>query len=94
MSSPGTGIELDIKINQQSLQMYTRDNLNGTNLAKAGQQHANGMTTYKQYWRIVIEAQQWIDGTNNPQWDQSQVTDEPAVHLATYNFSVSVGSYS
>jgi hypothetical protein len=40
----------------------------------------------------VIEAQQWIDVTNNPQWEQDQsqiyrVSDEPAVHLATYNFS-------
>ncbi|KAG0652612.1 Galactose mutarotase [Hyphodiscus hymeniophilus] len=93
MSSPETGIKLDVKTNQQSLQIYTCDNLNGTIVAKAGQQHGNETTTYGQYGCIVIETQQWIDGINNPQWGQEQyqiyrVTEEPAVNLATYDFSI------
>ena len=93
MSSPETGIQLDVKTNQQSLQIYTCDNLNGTIVAKTDQQHGNETTTYGQFGCIVIETQQWIDGINNPQWGQDQyqiyrVTEEPAVNLATYDFSV------
>ena len=96
MSSPETGIQLDVQTNQQSLQIYTCDNLNGTIVAKADQQHGtNGSapTTYGQFGCVVIETQQWIDGINNPQWGQDlyqiyRVTEEPAVNLATFDFSV------
>jgi len=95
MSSNVTGIQLDIKTNQQNLQIYTCDNLNGTIPVKQSQQHAtNGSTTYvPQYGCIVIETQQWIDGINNPQWGQDQyqiytVDSEPAVVFAQYDFSI------
>lgn len=95
MSSDVTGIQLDIKTNQQNLQIYTCDNLNGTISVKQSQQHsANGSTTYvPQYGCVVIETQQWIDGINNPQWGQDQyqiytVDSEPAVVFAQYDFSI------
>jgi aldose 1-epimerase len=95
MSSNVTGIQLDIKTNQQSLQIYTCDNLNGTIPVKKSQQHStNGSTTYvPQYGCVVIETQQWIDGINNPQWGQDEyqiytVDSEPAVVFAQYDFSI------
>lgn len=98
MSSNVTGIQLDIRTNQHSLQIYTCDNLNGTIPVKKSQQHStNGSTTYvPQYGCVVIETQQWIDGINNPQWGQGQyqiytVDSEPAVVFAQYDFSI-IGS--
>ncbi|MCJ1460282.1 hypothetical protein MMC28_010661 [Mycoblastus sanguinarius] len=95
MSSNVTGIQLDIKTNQQNLQIYTCDNLNGTIPVKQSQQHStNGTTSYvPQYGCVVIETQQWIDGINNPQWGQDQyqiytVDSEPAVVFAQYDFSI------
>lgn len=95
MASSVTGIQLDIRTNQQSLQIYTCDNLNGTIPVKKSQQHStNGSTTYvPQYGCVVIETQQWIDGINNPQWGQDQyqiytVDSEPAVVFAQYDFSI------
>jgi aldose 1-epimerase len=93
LSSPETGIQLTLKTNQQSLQIYSCNNENGTIPAKQDQQHGNGTMTYEQYGCVVIETQQWIDGINNPQWGQDQyqiygVTDEPAVNFQTYDFSI------
>ena len=95
MSSNVTGIQLDIRTNQQNLQIYTCDNLNSTIPVKQSQQHAtNGSTTYvPKYGCVVIETQQWIGGINNPQWGQDQyqiytVDSEPAVVFAQYDFSI------
>ena len=94
MSSNSTGIQLDIYTNQQSLQIYTCDNLNGTIPVKESQQHVQGATTYvPQYGCVVIETQQWIDGINYPEWGQDQyqiytVETEPAVVWAQYDFSI------
>ncbi len=94
MASNSTGIQLDIYTNQQSLQIYTCDNLNGTIPVKQSQQHVQGKTTYvPKYGCIVIETQQWIDGINNPQWGQDQyqiytVDSEPAVVYAQYDFNI------
>ena len=95
MSSNATGIQLDIYTNQQSLQIYTCDNLNGTIAVKRSQQHnLPGNTTYvPQFGCVVIETQQWIDGVNYPEWGQDQyqiytVESQPAVVWAQYDFSI------
>ena len=95
MSSKVTGIQLDIKTNQQSLQIYTCDNMKGTIPVKKSQEHStNGSTTYvPKYGCIVIETQQWIDGINHPEWGQNQyqiytVGSEPAVVYAQHDFSI------
>ncbi|KAL8868561.1 MAG: hypothetical protein Q9174_004911 [Haloplaca sp. 1 TL-2023] len=49
MSSNATGIQLDIYTNQQSLQIYTCDNTNGTIPVKQSQQHADNTTNVEQY---------------------------------------------
>ena len=100
MSSNVTGIQLDIRTNQQNLQIYTCNNiaLMANIPVKQSQQHStNGsITTVPKYGCVVIETQQWIDGINNPQWGQDQyqiytVDSEPAVVFAQYDFSI-VGS--
>ncbi|CAF9914194.1 MAG: hypothetical protein ALECFALPRED_009492 [Alectoria fallacina] len=96
MYSNVTGIQLDVYTNQQSLQLYACDNLNGTIPVKMSQQHGNGTSYVPKYGCLVIETQQWIDGINNPQWGQDQYqiytpTTQPAVNYAQYEFSI-VGS--
>lgn len=100
MSSNVTGIQLDIYTNQQSLQIYTCDNIAKQYHipVKQSQQHGGGgsqgsNTTVPQYGCVVIETQQWIDGINNPQWGQQEyqvytVGSEPAVVFAQYKFSI------
>lgn len=96
MYSNVTGIQLDVYTNQQSLQLYACDNLNGTIPVKMSQQHGNSTSYVPKYGCLVIETQQWIDGINNPQWGQDQYqiytpTTQPAVNFAQYDFSI-VGS--
>ena len=100
LSSNVTGIQLDVRTNQQSLQIYTCNNiaLMANIPVKQSQQHStNGsITTVPKYGCVVIETQQWIDGINNPQWGQDQyqiytVDSEPAVVFAQYDFSI-IGS--
>ncbi|MCJ1473743.1 hypothetical protein MMC13_002394 [Lambiella insularis] len=93
MSSNDTGIQLDIKTNQQSLQIYSCNNMNGTIPVKASQQHGSSTTYVQKYGCVVIETQQWIDGINYPEWGQDQyqiytVDSEPAVVFAQYDFSI------
>ena len=96
MYSNVTGIQLDIYTNQQSLQLYACDNVNGTIPVKKSQQHGNDTSYVPKFGCLVIETQQWIDGINNPQWGQDQYqiytpTTQPAVNFAQYDFSI-VGS--
>ncbi len=96
MSSNVTGIQLDIKTNQQNLQIYTCDNIAQKYQipVKKSQQHSTkGNVTVPQYGCVVIETQQWIDGINHPEWGQDQyqiytVDSEPAIVFAQYDFSI------
>lgn len=49
LSSESTGIRMDIYTNQQSLQIYTCDNTNGTIPVKKSQQHGETTTYVEQY---------------------------------------------
>ncbi|KXT08322.1 hypothetical protein AC579_930 [Pseudocercospora musae] len=94
LSSPSTGIKLDIETDQGGLQIYTCVGQNGTIPVKRDQQHVKGQTTYvEKYGCIVIETQDWVGGINYPQWgrDEFQIfspTTEPAVNYAKFKFSV------
>lgn len=94
MSSPETGIQLDVRTNQQSIQLYTCDNTKGTIGVKPSQQHIPGQDTkVPQFGCIVIETQQWIDGINHPEWGQLQYQiytpeTQPAVNYAQFDFSI------
>ncbi|MCJ1235346.1 hypothetical protein MMC14_003314 [Varicellaria rhodocarpa] len=100
MASNATGIQMDIKTNQQSLQIYSCNGQNGSIPVKASQQHGPNTTYVEKYGCVVIETQQWIDGINYPEspnqrdllggQDQYQIYapgDEPAVVYAQYAFS-------
>ncbi|KAL9119129.1 MAG: hypothetical protein Q9187_004317 [Circinaria calcarea] len=92
LSSNVTGIQMDVYTNQQSLQIYSCGGMNGTIPVKQSQQHGSSTTYVEKYGCIVIEAQQWIDAINNPQWGQDQyeiytVGSQPAVVFARYDFS-------
>lgn len=92
LQSNKTGIKMEMKTNQQSLQIYSCDGQDGTIPVKRSQQHGNGTTYLEQYGCVVIEPQQWIDGINNLQWGQNEfqvygVDTQPAVNFALYEFS-------
>ena len=94
LSSSVTGITMDVKTNQQSLQIYTCNSQNGTIPVKQSQQHSQTMETFiEKYGCIVIESQQWIDGVNHPEWGQDLYQiytpqSEPAVLWANYEFGI------
>lgn len=94
ISSPVTGIQLDIKTNQQSVQTYTCNGMSGTIPVKQSQQHAKGKTTYvPKYGCFVVETQQWIDGINHPEWGQDEYQifspeTGPAVVWSQHDFSI------
>ncbi|KAI4108863.1 MAG: hypothetical protein LQ339_001981 [Xanthoria mediterranea] len=93
LRSNSTGIQMDVYTNQQSLQIYTCDNTNGTIPVKRSQQHTGDTTYVEKYGCVVIETQQWIDGINHPEWGQDEyqiytVDSEPAVVFAQYDFSI------
>ncbi|KAH8655896.1 aldose 1-epimerase [Xylariales sp. PMI_506] len=92
-SNPITGITMHLETNQQGLQIYTCNTLDGTTPVKADQQHGLN-STYEQYGCMVIETQDWIDGINYPQWgrDEYQIfspTSQPFVNLQKYRFEAS-----
>ena len=93
MSSPDTGIQLDVRTNKQSLEIFSCNWFNGTIRGKSDQQYGTNRTYYELHGCIVIEPQGWIDAINNPQFGQDQYqiyspTTEPAVNYATYDFSI------
>lgn len=93
LQSNQTGIRMELRTNQQSLQIYTCNSQDGTIPVKKSQQNEEANMYLEQYGCIVIEPQQWIDGINNPQWGQQSfqiysVDTEPAVNFAEYEFSI------
>ncbi|KAF2166055.1 hypothetical protein M409DRAFT_23783 [Zasmidium cellare ATCC 36951] len=92
MSSPQTGIQLDVRTNQQNLEIFSCNWFNGSIKAKADQQRS-GNGTYDLHGCLVIEPQGWVDAINWPQWGQQEYQiygpdTEPAVNFATYDFSI------
>ena len=49
LSNPATGIQMDLSTNQQSLQLYACNNMNGSIPVKQSQQHGNSTTYVQQY---------------------------------------------
>ena len=93
MSSPDTGIQLDVRTNMQSLEIFSYNWFNGTIRGKNDQQYGTNSTYYELHGCIVIEPQGWIDAINTPQFGQDQYqiyspTTEPAVNYATYDFGI------
>lgn len=95
LSSPETGITLDVATNQPAHQIYTCNTQNGTIPIKQSQIDANeaagkgGVDYVNKYACIVIETEGWIDAINYPEWGQQEIYapwEAPTVNLATYQF--------
>ncbi|OJJ44331.1 hypothetical protein ASPZODRAFT_773293 [Penicilliopsis zonata CBS 506.65] len=97
MSSNTTGIALEVTTNQNALQIYTCNELDGTIPVRASQlerneaEGDNATSTINQFGCLVIETEGWIDAINYPEWGQqtTQFYDPfgpPAINWATYRF--------
>ncbi|EEA27058.1 hypothetical protein TMatcc_004662 [Talaromyces marneffei ATCC 18224] len=95
LSSPSTGITLDVASNQPAHQIYTCNGQNGTIPIKESQKARNeaagkgGVDYVNKYGCIVIETEGWIDAINHPEWAQHEIyspADGPVVNMATYQF--------
>ncbi|KAI5296567.1 hypothetical protein KEM52_000015 [Ascosphaera acerosa] len=97
MASRATGITMDMETNQRAIQIFTCDTEDGTipvkrsQLARNRQQGRVAAEFVEKYGCIVIEAEQWIDAINNPQWGELPYqlfspSTGPAVNWVTYTF--------
>lgn len=92
MSSPNTGIKMDVRTNQQGFQIFDCHDQDGSMKVKKSQQHGKNSTVPK-YGCIVVETQDWIDGINHPEWNREEYQifspgSQPAVNWASYEFSL------
>ncbi|PGH12001.1 hypothetical protein AJ79_04510 [Helicocarpus griseus UAMH5409] len=96
MASSITGISMQVATNQRAVQIYSCNGQDGTIPVKPSQVKRNekdeGATdVINKYGCIVIETEGWIDGINNPQWEQDKyqifsADTGPAVNLVTFTF--------
>lgn len=92
--SPDSGIKLSITTNQEAWQIYTTAGLNGPTKASIPRKRAHGGDgsldkIYENYSAMVIEAEDWIDAINNPEWGRNQIYGEGRDYQweAKYQFS-------
>ncbi|KAM0455889.1 hypothetical protein ACHAPV_002982 [Trichoderma viride] len=94
LSSPWSGIHLDVYSDQDAFQVYTCNGQNGSMALKTTQGLHNNKKfprTIPQYGCLVMEVEDWIDGINNPEWGRKQIWgpgDAPYVVQASYRFSI------
>ncbi|KAI7469719.1 galactose mutarotase-like protein [Hortaea werneckii] len=76
LASPWSGIQVDIYTEQEAVQIYTCNNMNGTLPLKSTQGFFSSPDdsgprrprTTPKYGCVVIEVEDWIDGINHPEW--------------------------
>lgn len=96
LASPFSGIQVDVFTEQEALQVYTCNNMNGSFPLKETQGFLNDKSRPRvtdKYGCVVIEVEDWIDGINNPEWGRldKQIfgpADGPYVLQARYDFSL------
>ncbi|KAI4741127.1 galactose mutarotase-like protein [Aureobasidium sp. EXF-12298] len=96
VSSPFSGIQIDIFTDQQAFQIYTCASQNGTTTLKETQGFFNQTDqprVVQKYGCMVMEVEDWIDAINQPEWQREKRNifgpgSDPYVLQATYNFSV------
>lgn len=94
LSSPWSGIHLDVYSDQTAFQVYSCNGQNGTLALKKTQGLHNNKhfpRTIPKYGCLVMEVEDWIDGINNPEWGRKQIwgpDDGPYVVQASYRFSI------
>lgn len=98
LASPYSGIQVDVFTEQEALQVYTCNNMNGTFPLKKTQGFFGDPTRPRvtnKYGCVVIEVEDWIDGINHPEWGrlEKQIygpADGAYVMQARYDFSLNV----
>ncbi|KAF2170070.1 hypothetical protein M409DRAFT_64439 [Zasmidium cellare ATCC 36951] len=96
LASPYSGIQVDVFTEQEALQVYTCNNMNGSFPLKSTQGFFNDSSRPRvtnKYGCVVIEVEDWIDGINNPEWGrlEKQIfgpADGVYVLQARYDFSL------
>ncbi|PTB59412.1 hypothetical protein M431DRAFT_491018 [Trichoderma harzianum CBS 226.95] len=76
LSSPWSGIHLDVYSDQTAFQVYSCNGQNGTLTLKKTQGLHNNKKfprTIPKYGCLVMEVEDWIDGINNPEWGRKQI---------------------
>ncbi|KAK5175428.1 uncharacterized protein LTR77_000567 [Saxophila tyrrhenica] len=71
LKSPWSGCQMDVYTNQQALQVYSCNNMNGTFPLMETQgffEDAERPRTVQKYGCVVLEVEDWIDGINHPGW--------------------------
>ncbi|PKS08749.1 hypothetical protein jhhlp_004802 [Lomentospora prolificans] len=71
LSSPWSGIQLDIYSDQEAVQLYSCNFQDGGMPLKKTQgffDNPDFPRTIPKYGCVVIEVQEWIDGINHPEW--------------------------
>lgn len=96
LSSEWSGIKLSVSSDQTAFQMYSCNFQDGSMALKKTQgldDNKDFPRTIPQYGCVVLEAQDYIDGINNPEWGRTKKQiygpgDDPYVFAARYSFSV------
>lgn len=98
LSSPWSGIQLDVFTDQDAFQIYSCNGQNGTMALKktqgvTGDNKDKFPRTIPKYGCVVLEVQDYIDGINNPEWmrGKKQIYEpggDPYVLQAKYRFSL------
>ncbi|ORX95099.1 galactose mutarotase-like domain-containing protein [Clohesyomyces aquaticus] len=97
LSSPWSGIQVDIFSDQEAFQVYSCGGQNGTLPIKSTQGLDSRPRVVEQYGCIVMEVEDWIDAINRPEWQREKRNifgpdDPPYVLEAQYKFSVKKSS--
>ncbi|KAI1790075.1 galactose mutarotase-like protein [Ganoderma leucocontextum] len=94
VTSPTSGIKVSVTTDQDAIQLYTCNGINGSlSLPRKRSQGGDGTTNagriYDNHSCVVIEMEDYIDGINNPQWHRNQIYSKhrPYHWRAEYKFS-------
>jgi aldose 1-epimerase len=94
LSSPETGIKLEIKTDQDAIQVYTCDGVSSPTKGSLPRKRVHGGDgtldkVYENHSCVVLEMEDYIDGINNPEWKRDQIYSKqrPYHWRAEYTFS-------
>jgi aldose 1-epimerase len=95
LSSPWSGIQLEVYTDQDAFQLYSCNGQDGSMALKKTQglfDNANFPRTIPKYGCVVLEVEDYIDAINHPQWMRDKQIFEPGgdpyVLQASYRFSI------
>ncbi|KAK3397021.1 galactose mutarotase-like domain-containing protein [Sordaria brevicollis] len=92
LSSPHSGIKLEVYSDQDAFQMYSCNQQKG-DVPLKWTQGTDTLRTIPKYGCVVLEVQDWIDGINHPEWGRTSKQvfkpgGDPYVLQARYVFGV------